>query len=90
VLHAYGAGRAGYANGVIARGQQIARAAGPVSAAAMATTTGYAAVFAALAVFLVAASGLTWPRNRLGAAGTAGTTGTTGTAGTAGTPGPRK
>lgn len=62
VLHAYGAGRAGYANGVIARGQQIARAAGPVSAAAMATTTGYAAVFAALVVFLVAASGLTWLR----------------------------
>jgi MFS family permease len=64
VLHAYGAGRAGYANGVIARGQQIARAAGPVSAAAMATTTGYAAVFASLAVMLIAASGLTLPRNR--------------------------
>jgi MFS family permease len=62
VLHAYGAGRAGYANGVIARGQQIARAAGPVSAAAMAGKTGYAAVFAALALMLVAASGLTRTR----------------------------
>ncbi len=29
VLHQYGAERAGYANGVIARGQQLARAAGP-------------------------------------------------------------
>jgi hypothetical protein len=62
VLHAYGTDRVGYANGVIARGQQIARAAGPVSAAAMAASTGYAAVFAALAVILVAASGLTIPR----------------------------
>jgi hypothetical protein len=47
---------------VIARGQQIARAAGPVSAAAMATTAGYGAVFAALALLLLAASGLTLPR----------------------------
>lgn len=58
VLHAYGAERAGYTNGVIARGQQIARAAGPVSAAAIATSNGYPAVFAALALLLVAASAL--------------------------------
>ena len=34
VLHQYGPERAGHANGVIARGQQLARAAGPVAAAA--------------------------------------------------------
>jgi predicted MFS family arabinose efflux permease len=56
VLHAYGPDRAGHANGVIARAQQIARAAGPVSAAAAAGTTGYPVVFGALALFLVAAT----------------------------------
>jgi hypothetical protein len=56
VLHQYGAERAGYANGVIARAQQLARAAGPVSAAAMAGATGYAPVFGASAILLVLAS----------------------------------
>ncbi|HEX8030861.1 MAG TPA: MFS transporter [Vicinamibacterales bacterium] len=59
VLHRYGADRAGYANGVIARAQQLARAAGPVSAAAMAGVTGYPAVFATLAVLLVCAGVIT-------------------------------
>lgn len=55
VLHFYGSTRAGQINGVIARGQQLARAAGPVSAAAMAGVTGYSKVFAALAILLAAA-----------------------------------
>ncbi len=55
VLHAYGSGNAGYINGVIARGQQLARAAGPVSAAALAGVTGYTKVFATLSVLLIAA-----------------------------------
>lgn len=55
VLHLYGAERAGRINGVIARGQQLARAAGPVSAAALASVTGYGTVFAAMAALLVAA-----------------------------------
>jgi MFS family permease len=55
VLHSFGPDRAGHANGVIARAQQIARAAGPVSAAAAAGVTGYPAVFGALAIFLVMA-----------------------------------
>jgi hypothetical protein len=55
VLHVYGAEQAGRVNGVIARGQQLARAAGPVSAAALASFTGYGKVFAALAALLVAA-----------------------------------
>jgi MFS family permease len=56
VLHRYGAQRSGYANGVIARGQQLARAAGPVSAAAAAESTGYGVVFAALAAILLVAA----------------------------------
>jgi len=59
VLHQYGPERAGYANGVIARGQQLARAAGPVAAAAAGSALGYNAVFASLAVLLVAAMLLT-------------------------------
>jgi MFS family permease len=59
VLHQYGPERAGYANGVIARGQQLARAAGPVAAAAAGGALGYNAVFASLAVLLVAAMLLT-------------------------------
>ena len=55
VLHVYGADGAGEINGAIARGQQLARAAGPVSAAALATAVGYSYVFAALAALLVAA-----------------------------------
>ena len=62
VLHQYGAERSGYANGVIARGQQLARAAGPVSAAALAESTGYGVVFGVLAAILVAAALLA--RNR--------------------------
>lgn len=56
VLHRYGPERAGSANGIIARAQQIARAAGPVSAAALAAAAGYSVVFASLAVLLVAAT----------------------------------
>ena len=55
VLHVYGADRAGQINGMIARGQQLARAAGPVSAGAMAALTGYGKVFAALSLLLVTA-----------------------------------
>jgi MFS family permease len=54
VLHTYGTEQAGRVNGVIARGQQLARAAGPVSAAALASVAGYGTVFAALAALLVA------------------------------------
>lgn len=59
VLHVYGARRAGEINGVIARGQQLARAAGPVSAAALAASAGYGRVFAALSILLVTAIILT-------------------------------
>jgi MFS family permease len=55
VLHTYGTEQAGRVNGVIARGQQLARAAGPVAAAALASVAGYGTVFAALAALLVAA-----------------------------------
>lgn len=56
VLQRYGAERAGAANGTIARAQQLARAAGPVSAAALAGAMGYGLVFVMLAGLLVAAS----------------------------------
>ena len=59
VLHLYGPERAGYINGVIARGQHLSRALGPVSAAALAGAIGYPRVFAVLAVLLVAAIALT-------------------------------
>jgi predicted MFS family arabinose efflux permease len=55
VLHEYGPEHAGYANGVIARSQQLARAAGPVAAAAMAGVTGYGLVFATCGALLAAA-----------------------------------
>jgi MFS family permease len=55
VLHQYGPARAGHANGVIARGQQVARAAGPVAAAAIGATLGYGVVFVGLSVTLVVA-----------------------------------
>lgn len=58
VLHQYGAEHAGLANGMIARAQQVARAAGPVSAAALAEKAGYGPVFALSALLLVAAAGL--------------------------------
>lgn len=56
VLRQFGPERAGRANGIIARWQQLARAAGPVSAAAMAGPLGYSSVFAILAALLVGAS----------------------------------
>ena len=59
VLYEYGAERAGYANGIIARGQQIARAVGPVAAAAIGGTVGYGLVFGVLSVLLLAAILLT-------------------------------
>ena len=59
VLHQFGPERAGHANGVIARGQQLARAAGPVAAAAAGSAVGYGAVFGALVTLLVAAMWLT-------------------------------
>ena len=65
VLHLYGAEQAGRVNGLIARGQQLARAAGPVSAAALATVTGYSMVFAALAALLVAAIAVTPTREHV-------------------------
>jgi MFS family permease len=55
VLHQYGANRAGYANGVIARGQQVARAAGPVTAAAIGASQGYGVVFVALSATVAVA-----------------------------------
>ncbi len=55
VLHQYGAQRAGHANGVIARGQQVARAAGPVAAAAIGAAYGYGVVFIGLSATLVVA-----------------------------------
>jgi MFS family permease len=55
VLHRYGPERAGYANGVIARAQQLARAAGPVTAAAVAGAVGYGMVFTGLGALLAVA-----------------------------------
>lgn len=65
VLQRYGAERAGTANGITARAQQLARAAGPVSAAAVAESLGYQWVFGALAALLMLVSLLTitwWSR----------------------------
>jgi MFS family permease len=62
VLHVYGVERAGYINGVIARGQQLARAAGPVSAASLAAVVGYNGVFAAMALLLALAVATSSPR----------------------------
>lgn len=59
VLHMFGAAHAGAINGTIARAQQLARAVGPVSAAALAGVIGYGKVFAALAALLVAAIAVT-------------------------------
>jgi MFS family permease len=59
VLHEYGSERSGYANGIIARGQQLARAIGPVAAAAAGGPLGYGLVFAGLCVLLLAAVLLT-------------------------------
>jgi hypothetical protein len=59
VVQIYGVEQAGRINGRIARGQQLARAAGPVSAAALAGVIGYGKVFAALAALLVVAMAAT-------------------------------
>ena len=65
VLHEYGIERAGRANGVIARAQQLARAAGPVAAAAAGSTLGYTTVFAACTAMLLVAMLLTRRRSHL-------------------------
>lgn len=52
VLVLYGQDRAGEMNGVFARPQQLARAAGPVAAAALAGVTGYGVVFGMLATVI--------------------------------------
>jgi MFS family permease len=49
----------GHVNGLIARGQQLARAAGPVMAAVLAQVAGYGVVFGLLAT-LLAVLGLRW------------------------------
>jgi MFS family permease len=54
VLHLYGAERAGRSNAAIATGQQLARALGPVGAAALAGVLGYSFVFGMLAALLAA------------------------------------
>lgn len=54
VLVFYGQDRAGEMNGVFARPQQLARAAGPVAAAALAGVTGYGVVFGLLAALIAA------------------------------------
>lgn len=66
VLHVYGVESAGQINGVIARGQQLARAAGPVTAAALAGAAGYTTVFAALSVLLVTAIAIAPSRKTTG------------------------
>jgi MFS family permease len=58
VLVMYGAAHAGYINGFTARGQQLARAVGPVAAAALAGVVGYGWVFAALGLLVTVAVGL--------------------------------
>ena len=54
VLVQFGADQAGRVNGVIARAQQVARAGGPVGAAALAAAIGYGWVFVLLAALLIA------------------------------------
>ena len=66
VLHMYGTARAGHINGVIARGQQMARAGGPVAAAALASVAGYGRVFAVLAALLAVGIALTPARSDVG------------------------
>jgi predicted MFS family arabinose efflux permease len=57
VLGMYGAQRAGYINGILARTQNLARAGGPVVAATLHTAGGYGLVFGASALAL---GGLAW------------------------------
>lgn len=56
----FGVAAAGQVNGTIARAQGIARAAGPFAAAVVADRIGSAAVFAALALMLLACLPLAW------------------------------
>jgi hypothetical protein len=58
VLVIYGSEHAGYINGFTARGQQLARAGGPIAAAALAGIAGYGWVFAALGLLVLAAVGM--------------------------------
>jgi hypothetical protein len=68
VLVFYGQDRAGEMNGVFARPQQLARAAGPVAAAALAGIAGYGMVFGALAALLaLVMAGLTRSQGPCGA-----------------------
>lgn len=62
VLVFYGQDRAGEMNGVFARPQQLARAAGPVTAAALAGVTGYGVVFGILAALMLAVLAGVWIR----------------------------
>ena len=55
----FGLERTGHLNGRVARSQQLARAAGPVVAVALAGVVGYGAVFGLLAS-VMAALALTW------------------------------
>jgi MFS family permease len=57
----FGVGRAGYLNGRLARWQQLARAAGPIGAAVLASGAGYGAVLGGLAM-VFAALAFTWSR----------------------------
>jgi MFS family permease len=57
----FGVGRAGYLNGRLARWQQLARAAGPIGAAVLASGAGYGAVLGGLAM-VFAALAVTWSR----------------------------
>jgi MFS family permease len=59
VLVMYGSEHAGYINGFTARGQQLARAGGPVAAAALAGVIGYGWVFASLGLLVLFAVGVT-------------------------------
>lgn len=60
VLAMYGASRAGYINGVLARTQNLARAAGPLAAAALYMAGGYMLVFGASALALAALAAHWW------------------------------
>lgn len=62
VLVFYGQDRAGEMNGVFARPQQLARAVGPVLAAALAGVTGYGVVFGILAALMLAVLAGVWDR----------------------------
>ena len=62
VLVFYGQDRAGEMNGVFARPQQLARAAGPVAAAALAGVSGYGVVFGMLAALLLVVLAGVWDR----------------------------